>query len=207
MDALIRSHIQFQGEVASFVFAGSEPGLMRELFEDGDRPLYGQAVPMRLRRLADADIADYIIARFRESGRSVGQALNPLLAAAKGHPQRAMLLAHRLWAVVEPGDTATLADWTAAHAASLAELQPEFDAHWRRLSTNAQKALRAVVTGDGSPFQRRVLEQLDLHKSTARAALQALVTNATVEQDAENYALVDPLFAEWIAGLSEQSGV
>jgi len=207
MDALIRSHIQFQGEVASFVFAGSEPGLMRELFEDGDRPLYGQAVPMRLRRLADADIADYIIARFRESGRSVGQALNPLLAAAKGHPQRAMLLAHRLWAVVEPGGTATLADWTAAHAASLAELQPEFDAHWRRLSTNAQKALRAVVTGDGSPFQRRVLEQLDLHKSTARAALQALVTNATVEQDAENYALVDPLFAEWIAGLSEQSGV
>jgi uncharacterized protein len=207
MDALIRSHIQFQGEVASFIFAGSEPGLMRELFEDGDRPLYGQAVPMRLRRLADTDIADYIIARFRESGRSVGEALNPLLAAAKGHPQRAMLLAHRLWAVVEPGGTATLADWTAAHAASLAELQPEFDAHWRRLSTNAQKALRAIVTGDGSPFQRRVLEQLDLHKSTARAALQALVTNATVEQDAETYALVDPLFAEWIAGLSEQSGV
>jgi uncharacterized protein len=207
MDALIRSHIQFQGDVASFVFAGSEPGLMRELFEDGERPLYGQAVPMRLGRLGDADTAEYIIARFRESGRSVGEALNPLLAVAKGHPQRAMLLAHRLWAVVEPGGTATLADWTAAHAASLAELQPEFDAHWRRLSTNAQKALRAVVAGDGSPFQRRVLEQLDLHKSTARAALQALVANATVEQDEENYALVDPLFAEWIAGLSEQSGV
>ena len=52
MDALLRSHIQFQGEVASFVFAGSEPGLMRELFEDRERPLYGQAVPMRLERLA-----------------------------------------------------------------------------------------------------------------------------------------------------------
>ena len=26
MDALLRSHIQFQGEVASFIFAGSEPG-------------------------------------------------------------------------------------------------------------------------------------------------------------------------------------
>src|SRR5262249_36580817 len=40
MDALLRSHIQFQGEVASFVFAGSEPGLMRELFENKERPLY-----------------------------------------------------------------------------------------------------------------------------------------------------------------------
>jgi hypothetical protein len=203
MDAVLRSHIQFQGEVASFVFAGSEPGLMRELFEDKERPLYGQAVPMRLERLADADIAVYIIARFRDTGRSVGDALNPLVAAAHGHPQRAMLLAHRLWEEVQPGGTAALADWARAHAAALAELQPEFDANWRRLPTNAQKALRAVIAGAGSPFQRRVLEQLDLPKSTARAALRSLVSNATVEQSADDYAVIDPLFAEWIAGLRE----
>src|SRR5437763_8154058 len=89
MDAVIRSHIQFQGEVASFVFAGSEPGLMRELFEHRERPLYGQAVPMRLDRLADADIAAYVGERFRESGRGAGETLNPLTAAARGHPQRA----------------------------------------------------------------------------------------------------------------------
>ena len=203
MDALLRSHIQFQGEVASFIFAGSEPGLMRELFENNERPLYGQAVPMRLERLADADIAGYIIERFRETGRSVGDALNPLIAAAQGHPQRAMLLAHLLWERVEADGTATLADWTSTRAAALAELQPEFDANWRRHSTNEQKALRAVVGGDGSPFQRRVLEQLDIPKSTARAALGALRANATVEQRGEEYALVDPLFAEWIAGLRD----
>ena len=206
LDALLRSHIQLQGDVASFIFAGSEPGLMRELFEEGDRPLYGQAVPMRLGRLPDSDIADYIIGRFRQTGRSVGEALNPLLAGAKGHPQRAMLLAHRLWAGVDAGGTATLGDWSVAHAAALGELQPEFDANWRRLATNAQKALRAVVAGDGSPFQRRVLEQLDLRKSTARAALQTLVGNATVEQEDDTYVLVDPLFAEWIANLRETAG-
>ena len=206
MDALLRSHIQFQGEVASFVFAGSEPGLMRELFEDRERPLYGQAVPLRLERLADADIAAYIVDRFRVTGRSVGDALNPLGAVARGHPQRAMLLAYRLWAATEPGGTAELGDWTRAHAAALAELQPEFDANWRRLSTSAQKALRAVVAGGGSPFQRRVLEQLDLPKSTARAALQSLVANATVEQKDDDYVIIDPLFAEWIANLRETSG-
>jgi len=36
-----------------------------------------------------------------------------------------------------------LQDGTGAHDAALAELQPEFDAHWRRLSTSEQKALRA----------------------------------------------------------------
>lgn len=203
MDAILRSHIQFQGEVASFVFAGSEPGLMRGLFEEKERPLYGQAVPMRLGRLENADIAGYIAERFRESGRGSGEALNPLTAAAKGHPQRAMLLAHRLWREVEPAATATLADWARAHEAALAELQPEFDAHWRRLSTNEQKSLRAVVAGEGSPYRTRVLEQLDLKKSTARAALQSLAATADIEVDESRYALVDPLFSEWIARLRE----
>src|SRR3954452_21865475 len=59
LDGLIRSHIQYHGEVASYVFAGSEPGLMKQLFEDRDRPLYGSAVPMRLGRLAAADVGGY----------------------------------------------------------------------------------------------------------------------------------------------------
>jgi hypothetical protein len=203
MDALLRSHIQFQGEVASFVFAGSEPGLMRELFEDRERPLYGQAVPMRLGRLGDADIAGYLVARFRESGRSVGEALNPLISSAQGHPQRAMLLAHRLWEEVPQTATGTLDAWSRAHAAALAELRPEFDANWRRLSTNEQKALRAVVSGHGSPYQRRLLEQLDVPKSSVRAALGQLAASATIEQRGEEYVLIDPLFAEWIAGVRD----
>src|SRR6476660_6765352 len=127
LDGLIRSHIQYHGEVASYVFAGSEPGLMEQLFEDRDRPLYGSAVPMRLGRLASHDVGGYVAERFEQTGRDVGDALGPLLQAAAGHPQRAMLLAHRLWAVVGPGEAATLEDWTAAHEAALAELEAEFD--------------------------------------------------------------------------------
>ena len=51
LDGLIRSHIQYQGDVASYVFSGSEPALMKQLFENKDRPLYGSAVPMRLTRM------------------------------------------------------------------------------------------------------------------------------------------------------------
>ena len=103
LDGILRSHIQFQGDVASYVFAGSEPGLMKQLFETKEAPLYGAAVPVRLGRLRDEDIAEYVAARFRQSKRNVGEALNPLLASAEGHPQRAMLLAHRLWEEVERG--------------------------------------------------------------------------------------------------------
>ena len=206
LDGLIRSHIQYQGEVASYVFAGSEPGLMKQLFETKDRPLYGSAVPMRLGRLAREDIAAYVAERFTESGRDVGEALNPLLDAAKGHPQRAMLLAHRLWAEVEQGGVATLDDWRAAHTAALDELDAEFDAQWRGFDTSQQKTMRAVIAGEGSPYRTDVRTRLDLTKDMVRKALPRLGATAEIESVDGKHVVVDPLFAEWIARLDRGAG-
>src|SRR6476646_10241676 len=199
LDGLLRSHIQYHGDVASYVFAGSEPGLMEQLFEDRDRPLYGSAVPMRLGRLAPDDVGAYVAARFEETGRSVGDALGPLLLAAGGHPQRAMLLAHRLLAVVGAGEAATLEDWTAAHEAALAELEAEFDAEWRHLDTSSQKTLRSLLEGDGSPYRGDILRRLALTKDMVRKALPRLAASALIERHGDRHEVVDPLFAEWIA--------
>jgi len=202
LDGLIRSHIQLQGEVASYVFAGSEPGMMRQLFETKERPLYGSAVPLHLERLAAQDIAAYVEQRFRESRRSVGEALNPLLDSAQGHPQRAMMLAHRLWEELDVGATATLDHWRAAHAATLVELEPEFDAQWRGFDTSEQKTMRAIVAGEGSPYRGEVLNRLELTKDRVRRALPRLLASAEIESDGDGYRVVDPLLAEWIARLS-----
>jgi len=199
LDGLIRSHIQYHGDVASYVFAGSEPGLMEQLFEDRDRPLYGSAVPMRLGRLASDDVGAYVAERFEETNRDVGEALGPLLRAAAGHPQRAMLLAHHLWAIVEPGDTATLEHWHAAYEGALAELEAEFDAEWRHLDTSSQKTLRSVLEGDGSPYRGDVLRRLALTKDMVRKALPRLASAALLERHGDRHEIVDPLFAAWIA--------
>jgi hypothetical protein len=200
LDGLLRSHIQHQGEVASYVFAGSEPGLMKQLFEDKDRPLYGSAVPMRLDRLQSTDIAVYVAERFTVSKRSVGEALNPLLDAADGHPQRAIMLAHHLWERVAQGGTATLDDWFTAYEASLRELEPEFDARWRGYqSVTTQKTLRSIIAGGGSAFRQAVLNRLDLGKPSAQNALKRLLDTADIESHGpRKYRVVDPLYAEWI---------
>jgi AAA+ ATPase superfamily predicted ATPase len=201
LDALVRSHIQLQGEVASYVFSGSEPGLMRRLFEEQERPLYGQAVPVRLGRLGDPDIAAYVVDRFRGSERDVGDALAPLLETAQGHPQRAMLLAHRLWEELAPGETAGGSQWSAALERSLLEVQPELEARWQRFSVTEQKTLRAVVAGEGSPYRERVLERLSLNKSSAQEALKNLARRTEVEAVERRYVVVDPLFALWLRRL------
>jgi hypothetical protein len=203
LDGLLRSHIQHQGEVASYVFAGSEPGLMKQLFEHKDRPLYGSAVPMRLGRLADPDIADYVADRFTASRRAVGETIGPLLDTAQGHPQRAIMLAHHLWEQVPAGETGTLEHWERAHATALAELRPEFDALWRGYqSTVAQKTLRSIVAGGGSAYRTAVLAGLDLEKSAASSAVERLLESADIEEaGGRKYRIVDPLYAEWIGGI------
>jgi uncharacterized protein len=205
LDGLIRSHIQYQGEVASYVFAGSEPGLMELLFESKERPLYGSAVPMRLQRLANEDIAAYVIERFQATKRTVGEALNPLLDSAQGHPQRAMLLAHRLWEEVGTGETAALEHWHAAHSAALKELEPEFDAQWRGLENSDQKTLRAIVAGEGSPYRGDVRRRLELSKDMVRRALPRLSATAEIETVGGKHVVVDPLFAEWIERIGQGS--
>jgi len=207
LDGLIRSHIQHQGDVASYVFAGSEPGLMRQLFDDKERPLYGSAVPLRLGRLEDHDIAEHVARRFAETNRSAGEAVNPLLDTARGHPQRAIMLAHHLWERVEPGQAATLGDWERAHGAVLAELDPEFDAMWRGYqSIVPQKTLRSIVAGGGSAYRRAILGRLDLEKAAASAAVRRLLDSADIETaGAGKYRLVDPLYAQWIAGIDAGS--
>ncbi len=201
MDALIRSHIQYQSHVASYIFSGSEPGMMNKLFEDKSRPLYGSAVPLRLARLADADSAPYVIRRFAETGRDVGDAIQPLLNAARGHPQRVIHLAHRLWEEVDPGGTATFEHWENAYEATLEELHHEFSASWRGLGTTEQKTLQAVVDGDGSPLRASKLKQLGVEKNTVFYAVQRLADSAEIESIDRKWFVVDPLYEEWIRRL------
>jgi uncharacterized protein len=205
IDAIVRSHIQHQGEVASYVFAGSEQGLMKQLFEEKERPLYGQAVPVRLGRLPSSDIAAYIVDRFKQTGRSAGEAVNPLVQTAAGHPQRAMLLAYRLWDVVDSQSTATLGDWEDALSTTMVELRPEFEAHWQRFTQVEQKSLRAIVEGQGATLRTHVLARLDADKSSVSRALKRLESAGEVEVIDGRTVLVDPLFALWLERLS--SGV
>jgi uncharacterized protein len=202
MDALLRAHIQYQGEVASYIFSGSEQGMMEQLFGDKDRPLYGSAVPMRLGPLPSADLAAHVSRQFAATGKDAGDAVNPLLATARGHPQRAIQLAHWLWQATPDGETATFATWEATLETVLTELQPEFDARWRSLDTSEQKALRAVIAGDGSPLRGGVLERLDAEKTTIYNALQRLARTADVARDGRGWEIVDPLFEVWITRLA-----
>src|SRR5919202_6818531 len=96
LDGLLRSRLQYHGDAAAYVYAGSEPSMMRELFDARERPLFGQADPLALGPLpVDEALAD-LARRFAGEGLDPGDAMGELTVFAHGHSPRTLLLASLL---------------------------------------------------------------------------------------------------------------
>jgi hypothetical protein len=200
IDGLVRSHIQHHGEQATYLFAGSQVSLMRELFADRERPLYGQAHIMRLKPLPDEPLAEHIFALFERTGRDPGEALAGVVGLASGHPQRAMLLAHHLWEVTPQGTVAGAAEFTQARTRTFAQLEESYRALWGRL-TPSERVVLVSLAGGERLYSRVNLERYGLSRSAAQNARDRLISagqELSVLRGSEPE-FVDPLLREWLA--------
>jgi hypothetical protein len=199
-DAVIRSEIQHHGDAASYVFAGSHVGMMRELFADRRRAFYGQAAPVELAPLPADAVADYLTDRFARSERDPGIALAPLLELAQGHPQRTMLLAHALWEQTPARGTADEESWQAAYAHAVAQTRDELRAVWISLPASQRRTLTAIAENADALYAASRTHG-GSRGGTVHAAVQALADRGEIVPDPaarSGQRLVDPLLAAWI---------
>lgn len=196
-EALVRSYAQHQRESASYLFSGSEPGMLAAAFGERSRPFYGQAETFRLGRLPADELADAVTRGFASTDRHPGDVLPDLIRLAAGHPQRAMLLAHLLWTRVPEGQVADASAWTATVTDAMRRIDAEARAVMTGLTPAERKTLRAVAEY-GSPGNSRALRTLDLGKSTARFSAQTLLDEGVLEHEEDTWRLVDPLLQRWI---------
>jgi len=201
IDAVIRSVIQHHGDAVSYVFSGSQPGMMRELFSNRRRAFFGQAGLVMLDVLAADDLAPYVAERFKAGNRDPGEALEPLLDLAAGHPQRAMMLAHHVFARTGPGEHADTDTWSEALDVVGAELQGEFEATWAGLSVREQRLVTAIADNRSPLFSRDSQATYGIPKTGSfRSAIEALRDSGeTVPAETPTkWRLVDPLLALWV---------
>src|SRR3954447_20612992 len=199
-DAVIRSEIQHHGDAASYVFAGSHVGMMRELFSDRRRAFYGQAGPVDLPPLSPVDVAQYMSERFEVDGRKLGIALDPLLEASRGHPQRTMLLAHVLWELTDEGEEVTEELWLSAFDEVMHHVRDELRAAWSSLPTSQRRVLTAIAENHEGLYAagRR---QGGSRGGAVLAAAEALRDRGDIVESpgtASGWRLVDPLLAAWV---------
>ena len=198
-DGVLRSVLQHQTGVASYIFAGSAPSLMERLFEDPSRPLLEHAVPVELAPLPADATAAFLEERFRATRRDVGNALEPVVAFTRGHPQRTMLVAHHLWELVPPGAAGDEAAFVEAREGALALAEPALRARWESLSPNEQRVSLALAVRSRSLYADETLRFLGLRKGSVDRALSGLVGKAEVRRTPAGPELTDPLLEHWLA--------
>lgn len=198
LDGLLRSVIQHHSEAAAYVFAGSQPSLMRALFSDRERPFYGQARPLELPTLPVDEAANDIEALLAADGLDAGTAVDELLAFTQGHPQRTLLLAHHLYNLLDSAPAA--ADpFVAALDLALLETSDAQQAVWDGLGRAERVVLVALADGQ-APTGSRIASEHRMARSTLQDALERLVTDERhVHRDAGGRPrLLDPLLGEWL---------
>jgi hypothetical protein len=202
LPGVFRSELETHGEAAGYVFSGSHPGLMRDLFADRRHAFFAQAAPVRLGPLPPDHLAEHIGARFAAARRDPGEALGPLLDAAEGHPQRAMLLAHHLYERVPAGGTAGIEAWTAAHEAARREAHSEVQLLWEGSSGLERRVLKAVAHRTVPLTGRDAQARFGLAKSgSTQVAVDRLVGEGHLVADEgtrSGWRVVDPFLATWL---------
>jgi hypothetical protein len=198
IDGLFRSRIQRHGDAASYIFAGSHPGLMEQLFGAQERPFFGQARALLLEPLPDPELADYIAAQFEAGNRDVAPVLAALLDLVRGHPQRAMLLSHHLWDETPRGAVATPERWRLALESVFTEHGEALQATWDALEVKEQAVLAALSLSDEPLFSQGTLARFNLSKGGAQHARDRLAHIGHLHAVDGEWQLVDPLLEEWI---------
>ena len=196
LDGVLRSHLQHQAESASYVFAGSQPSMMRALFGDRRRPLFEQARAVALGPLPAAELADFVEDRLAAAGRDgLLELVDGLVAVSAGHPQRAMLLAHMLFEQADDDPDAL----PKAVDAALREATDGLERTWRGLSDAKRRLLGALAAGHVELTGKAALAQTGHAKGTQAGVRDALEADTLIARDAGSpWRFVDPFLALWL---------
>jgi uncharacterized protein len=200
LDGLLRSKLQHHGDAASYIFCASESAVLEAHFSDRRRPLFDQARPLSLAPLSDTDLGDYIDDRFARTGKDAGEALDALLTLVRGHPQRAMLVAHHVWEQTPGGKTADLTTFDAALAALDRELDERFVYTWNHIAghASANRVLKALALSPETLYNSRTRRDFEITKSQAAKGVEYLKRNGEVWDYNGQPQIIDPLLERWI---------
>jgi hypothetical protein len=202
LPGVFRSTLEERPGAAGYIFSGSHPGLMRDLFSDRRHAFFAQAAPIELGPLPPDALADFITARFADGNRDPGEGLGPLLDAAEGHPQRAMLLAHHLYEQVRPRQAAGIEHWVAAHERALHEASSEIEILWESCSTLERRVLKTIAHRAVALTGKEAAQRFGLAKSGSTAlAVERLVAEGHVVRDEatrSGWRVLDPFLSSWL---------
>ena len=203
MEAVLRTQIQ-QLKNVHFIFSGSSPHLLSEMFNSAKRPFFSSAQTIQLQKIGREDYAGFIRYHFEKNKKNIDpEAIDFILQFSKSHTFYTQLLCNRTFQ--NAGRKVDLG--LVQHAAhELLELNESVYFQYRRMLTaNQWKLLKAIAKEDKmtQPGAAKNLQKYKLGTSSSvQRALESLLEKEMiyVESDDEgnSYSVYDCFLSRWM---------
>lgn len=204
MEAWLRTLIQQLKNIV-FIFSGSEPHLMNEMFADPSKPFFRSTVFLQLEKINFEAYQGFIIQKFAEFKKKIGkEVVAEMLDWTTVHTYFVQLLCNRVF--INSEEKVTTEDWQNEALKLLKEQQPVF-LGYRDILTHEQWKLLKAIAYNGEAYSltsKDFIQKYTLGSSaTVLRSIKSLRDKSFVysKYDSDGklyYSVYDILFQRWI---------
>ena len=192
---LFRSVIQLQ-QNTTYLFSGSYESVMSELFVSKNSPFYRMTRIIELGNINNQDFSIYLKRVFAENEIAIDtNRISSILLFTKGHPYYTQLYAQELLINYKLSDNYVIASHEEILEQLLIVEKSFLESNWEDISKKREN--KVVITAIAKGVVN-IYSAIDNKKINIARAINNLKRQGLISQKDKSYALVDPLFNEWI---------
>lgn len=201
IEALLRTKIQHCPN-CHFIFAGSEPNMLINMFNNQDKPFYKSADFMQIDRIDLKKYTEFAMGLFSEHLKQIpAEIVHCAYHAVDGVTLYVQFIMNELFQLVAPHKTATHDDYLNAVDILLRKHSFVFQNTLSSLSLK-QKELLYALARENRPVELTSSEFINKYRlrsaSSVQSALKGLVSKKIITKENEFYVIVDRLFRLWL---------
>lgn len=201
IEALLRTKIQHCPN-CHFIFAGSEPDMLINMFNNQDKPFYKSADFMQIDRIDLKKYTEFAMGLFSEHLKQIpAEIVHCAYHAVDGVTLYVQFIMNELFQLVAPHKTATHDDYLNAVDILLRKHSFVFQNTLSSLSLK-QKELLYALARENRPVELTSSEFINKYRlrsaSSVQSALKGLVSKKIITKENEFYVIVDRLFRLWL---------
>ncbi len=188
-------HIAQETQNLSLIFSGSNPHLLKNMFEDERRPLYKLCRKLVLDRINEEHYKSHLNKAAKAMWHEVldDAVFKKIMSLTECHPYYVNYLCDELWS--ECTIAPKLADIDKAWDMVTEEERSDLLKDFFSLSDNQRKLMIYLATHEGKNiFSNETAKKMDVTISSISRALTALVEKDYIEKIGENYRLIVPVY-------------
>ncbi len=197
----LRAELQHANKQTSYIFMGSETGMLNALFKDRRRMTFRLGVPLELPAPTDTEWVRYIEDRFRTLGLPLAQSEAQHLVTFTGAHPRDLMEACQHLLTLRKLDPSTARALEVAEEKTYVGLQRNFELVWDLIDEPRGTRLTAVRIATGQPVYGRGREA----KATKRTVDKLMNEGIVRQLGRGRFEFTEPLFAEHVRRISSRS--